>query len=206
MYQGRGSPQGKRWLKTTLYLELPQIGSSWPLVWGLGETLDIRITLRDENQMSVPNRTLEPSLDGDRIRGEPDSEGVCELQHSFHASGNFRIGVRFREDKEYRDTSQEALLRIVDYREEVVQLYNDSLQGFRKRGVNLPSESTPREAEELMRRQLGSGTEAAVGQMVEYFEVADYSLHDILRDSYLSMYMACRQLTERGGPVDEIAV
>ena len=116
------------------------------------------------------------------------------------------IVVRFREDKEYRGTSQEASLRIVVYREEVVQLYNDSLEGFRKRGVNLPSESTPREAEELVRRQLGSDIEAAVEQMVDNFEVADYSLHDILRDSYISMYMACRQLTEMGGPVDEISV
>ena len=72
--------------------------------------------------------------------------------------------------------------------------------------MNLPSESTPREVEELVRRQLGSGTEAAVEQMVGNFEVADYSLHDIHRDSYISMYMACRQLTERGGQSDEIAV
>ena len=57
-----------------------------------------------------------------------------------------------------------------------------------------------------MHHQWGGSAEAAVGEMVDGFEVADYSLHDILRDSYLRMYLACSQLIERGGPADEITV
>ena len=105
-----------------------------PLVWGLGEPLDIRITLRDEHRMPVPNRALEVSLGAERRDAETDSEGVCTIQHSFQVKGTFSIAIRFHEDKEYRETSQEASLRVVEYREEVVQLYNDSLQGLRTRG------------------------------------------------------------------------
>jgi transglutaminase-like putative cysteine protease len=205
-YQAIASLQGSGRPKTILYIELPQIVSPLPLVWGLGESLDIRITLRDENQMPVPNRSLEVSLGGEQRSAETDSEGVCTIQHGFHVKGTFAIAVRFRGDKEYRGTSQETSLRIVEYREEVVELYNDSIQGLRGRGVNLPPECTPRETEELVRRQWTGATEAAVGQMVEGFEVADYSLHHILRDSYLRMYLACNQLMERREPVNEATI
>ena len=189
-------PAGRRRLATALYIELPQIVSSLPAVWGVGEPLAIRITLRDENQIAVADHTVDVSLEGERIGLPTDSEGVSTLEHTFSSKGTFTVTATIQDDSEYKGTSRQVTVRVVDYREEVVRLYNDSLQELRRNGLPLSPESTPREVEHLVRQRWNGGSEAHVGQMVDRFEEADYSLHEVHRDNYVEMYRACSQLRQ----------
>ena len=46
----------------------------------------------------------------------------------------------------------------------------------------------------LVRQRWNSSSAAHVEQMVDCFEEADYSLHEIDRDNYVQMYLACSQM------------
>ena len=187
-------PPGSKRLETALYIELPRIVPPLPAVWGLSEPLEIRITLRDENQLPVPDHTVEISPAHERTDLPTDFEGVCSLEHTFSRKGTFTVTATTRDDTEYKGTSRQVSVRVVDYREEIVQLYNDSLLELRKDGLQLRPETTPREVEHLVRQRWNSSSAAHVEQMVDCFEEADYSLHEIDRDNYVQMYLACSQM------------
>ena len=191
--------EGGRRRSALIYIELPQIATPLPLVWGVDEALDIRITLRDVLQMPVPHRVLEVSFDGDQRNKETDPDGLCSISHTFHSKGVSTIAIKLRKDTEFRESSKELSLRIVDYREEVVRLFNDALQSLRKRGVNLSPDTSPREMERLVSQQWDRSSRDPIEQVVECFEEADYSMHTIIRGHFVRMYLAYRQLTERGG-------
>ena len=190
-------PAGRRRLATAVYIELPQIVPLLPAVWGVGEPLAIRITLRDENQTAVSGHIVEVSLEDESIGLATDSEGVSTLEHTFSSKGAFTVAATIHDSNEYSGTSRQVSVRVVDYREEVVRLYNDSLQELRRNGLPLSPESTPREVEDLVRQKWDGGSEAHVGQMVDRFEEADYSLHEVHRDQYVRMYLSCSQLRQR---------
>ena len=200
------APAGRKRLATALYIELPQIVAPLPAVWGVGEPLEVRITLRDENQMPLPDHTVEVSLGDEHRELSTDSEGVYTLEHTFSRKGTVTVAATIQDDSEYKGTFRRVSVRIVDYREAVVQLYNDSLQELRRYGLQLRPESTPREVEHLVRRRWNSGSEVHVGQMVDCFEEADYSLHEIQRDNYVQMYLACSQLKQRREAADAVTV
>ena len=82
---------------------------------------------------------------------------------------------------------------------DVTSLFNDALQSLRKRGVNLSPDTSPREMERLVSQQWDRSSRDPIEQVVECFEEADYSMHTIIRDHFVRMYLAYRQLTERGG-------
>ena len=167
--------EGGRRRSALIYIELPQIA------------------------MPVPHRVLEVSFDGDQRNKETDPDGLCSISHTFHRKGVSTIAIRLRKDTEFRESSKELSLRIVDYREEVVRLFNDALQSLRKRGVNLSPDTSPREMERLVSQQWDRSSRDPIEQVVECFEEADYSMHTIIRDHFVRMYLAYRQLTERGG-------
>ncbi|MBI2856059.1 MAG: DUF4129 domain-containing protein [Chloroflexi bacterium] len=84
-----------------------------------------------------------------------------------------------------------------------MRLYNDSLQWMRSRGVRLSRDSTPREVAQAVKRQREAGQGVAVDQMVECFEEADYSIHAIMREHFVRMYLAQTQLTREEATKDE---
>ncbi|MBI2856060.1 MAG: hypothetical protein HYX93_04360, partial [Chloroflexi bacterium] len=116
--KGGVAPPSRRGRRgTLLYIELPKIQPTLPLVWGLGEPLDIRITLQDENQAPLAYHTLEVSISGEHLEVETDEHGACVVQHTFEDKGSFTVGARFHGDSDLRAASQDISLRVVEYRE-----------------------------------------------------------------------------------------
>ena len=76
----------------------------------------------------------------------------------------------------------------------MVRRYNDFLIWIREQVPNIPDQATPREVEALA---VASGfplDQRALEEVIARFEEADYSLHEISRARFESMYRACRQL------------
>ena len=165
---------------TTSYeISLPRIEPPFPPVWGQGEPLLIRL--------SGAGGTAQVLIDG-RPEDEVDLASGRELERSFEKGPHL---VRM----EGAEGSRELAIRIVDYREEVVDLYNSWRGEWAKAAPGLTEDLGPREVEMLVRPLLDGGSHASLGEAVSIFERAEYSLHPIGRSEYERMYRACLEVS-----------
>jgi hypothetical protein len=86
------------------------------------------------------------------------------------------------------------MVRIVDYREEIVRLYNEVVHGLRAREVALSPKMTPREVESRLEGAIPGLSHEAVRDLVDVFEEANYSMHPVVRLAYERMYLACEEV------------
>jgi hypothetical protein len=132
-----------------------------------------------------------------------DSDGTYHGQVSFPKKGDYSITVRYDGSPGRLPAEASRAILIVDYREEIVRLYNAFLSEVRGRSSLIPEDATPREVEGIMvSRPLalsaGSGQaldEIALDDFISAFEEADYSLHPIERRHYERAYRAYQVLT-----------
>ncbi|MCX6013047.1 MAG: DUF4129 domain-containing protein [Chloroflexi bacterium] len=173
-------------------IELPQIKSPFPDVWGLGEDLEI-VSLLNQNQARKP---VELSTgDGIPVQLKADDTGLIKLSHTFNKEGNYDISLRLIEDYKL-EASRE--IRITNYRQEIVDIFNKMIEWFRNQGIEIPSNATPREIQHRV-TQKGTGiSEDALDMIVSCFEEADYSLHPISRKQYKTMFLARKKVMEHG--------
>ncbi len=82
-----------------------------------------------------------------------------------------------------------ADIRIVDYREEIVSLFNKMFQSF-KVDHSVMEEMTPRELELAVIESLPETKRLMLDEAVSVFEVANYSIHHIRRHEYERMYLS----------------
>ena len=104
------------------------------------------------------------------------------------------VAVRFDGDLELQEVEVATRPRVVDYRAEVVRLYNDFLRRLRESGAPIRPESTPRETESLLVQEGRVSDEKALDQLIREFEEADYSTHPLRRDAFIRAYRAWSKL------------
>ncbi|MBA7654196.1 hypothetical protein ES703_62072 [subsurface metagenome] len=183
----------------SLAIEFPHIKSPFPDVWGLGEALEIVCHLAGPQGNGLADKQLEVYINSELITQlTTDKNGAGKLDHTFGEKGQYELLVRFREAG-VKDVSARRTLRIVDYREEIVSLFEALVNWFRNLGIELDMKLTPREIEY---RVLNAGKDMPAKDMdkvVSCFEEADYSLHPINRSHYQAMYLAQREIREHGG-------
>jgi len=93
-----------------------------------------------------------------------------------------------------------ADVRIVEYREEVVRMFNEMYRGYRSAHDGAKGEMTARELEVAMRQGMPEDMRNKLGKTITLFEYANYSLHDIRRGEFEEMYMSQAGLvTATGG-------
>ncbi len=80
-------------------------------------------------------------------------------------------------------------IRIVDYREEVVSLFNIMFQNFKVDPIVI-NEMTPRELEQAVIGGLPETKRIMLDEAVSVFEIANYSIHHIRRHEYERMYIS----------------
>ncbi len=87
-----------------------------------------------------------------------------------------------------------AGVRIVDYREEVVRLFNDLYHRACLQFKAATELATPREFLWTVRRQMPDTSDRHLDRVITIFEVANYSLHGIGRDDYVKSYLSIKEL------------
>jgi hypothetical protein len=186
--------------EVSLAIEFPQIKNPFPDVWGLDEALEIVCHLAGPQGYGLATKPLEVYLNSKLItRLTTDKSGTGKLNYTFTEKGQHELMVRSKEEPEVKDVSAQRTLRIVDYREEIVNLFEALLNWFHELGIEISTESTPHEIEY---RVLNAGKgipEKDMAKVVNCFEEADYSLHSINRSHYQAMYLAQREIREHGG-------
>ena len=88
------------------------------------------------------------------------------------------------------DASATRSLRVVDFREEIVRLYNDFLVLAAERTHDIREQSTPREVELTVVSAGLQLDQRSLDELISRFEEADYSEHPIARRQYEAMYRA----------------
>ena len=184
----------------SLTIEFPQIQSPFPDVWGLEDALEIVCHLTGQQGDVLAGKPLEVYISSDLIAQlTTDKSGTGKLDYTFTENGQYEMIVRTKKEPDIGDVSTRRTLRIVDYREEIVNLFEALVNWFRELGIEISAELTPREIESQVLNAGKGIPEKDMDKVVSCFEEADYSLHQINRSHYQNMYLAQREIREYGG-------
>lgn len=174
-----------------LSMRLPDIAQGLPLVW---DTSPLRIIGRMVSTEGVimAGQQLTFLLEGDELySSETNAEGLVEF------SQKFPLGVhelRLVNRAEILQTS--IKINIVEYREEIIRLFNNRFKEARERFERIKDNYTARELYNHLKEQTPEAAYEPLWEVVSLFEEANYSLHVINRDHYTRFYRAMRSYRE----------
>ena len=173
-----------------LVIKFPEIKEPFPLVWGLNEKLTVRIEIKGDDA-PVNGAMLTLSVDdGESIHLKSSPSGDVETCLTFTEKGVHKLRAYFAGNDEWNEAAAEASIRIVDYREEIVDLFNSFLKSALKSFQGLNEAMTAREIQHRLINQIPESKHGYLEDLVSIFEVADYSLHSITRREYERIFLA----------------
>jgi len=181
-------------------ISFPDIEESLPSVWGVGESLTVRIDLKDRNGNNIPSQSCDIDWgDGESVLGISGEDGRIRLEHVFTIKGEYVINATYTDSGTGKELSSWRRIRIVDYREEMVHLFSEMLETLNIRDIKIDPKMTAREAEVLLTERLERVSVETIRKVVAGFEEANYSIHHVSRDSYVTMYLAVSEVLGYGG-------
>ena len=165
-----------------------------PDVWGIGETVAVQVSLTGAEAQPIPGVPLALAMSPDGASWQPETgnDGVCRLEWTAETLGVRHFSAQFAGDALRQGEAAERGLRVVDFREEILRLYDLFLGWARERSADVTEQSTPREVElALVSRGLPLD-QRELDEIISQFEEADFSEHPIDRGHYEAMYRAWR--------------
>jgi len=181
-------------------IHFPQIKDPLPAVWGEGEPITVLIWLKDRNGDVLSSQPGEVSWgDGETIQAVSDKEGWFRLEHAFYIKGEYIISVTYTDGSTGKEVSSWRKIRIVDYREEMVRLFNEMVSTLNIKDIHIDRKMTAREIEKLLAQRLGGVPGRTIRKIVAGFEEANYSLHPVAGKSYQAMYLAISEVLRNAG-------
>jgi transglutaminase-like putative cysteine protease len=177
-----------------LRVEFPQINPPFPDVWGQNEELTVQCNLQSAAGMPLVEKKIEifmGKLIATLITG---TDGSARVILTITRKGQYNLTAQYAMENTGELIADTRIMRIVDYREEVVDLYRRWLDDLRLRGIDPAQEATPREVERQLLAVRPEVPKAALNKSICCFEEADYSLHPVTRLNYEVMYLADDEL------------
>ena len=116
-------------------------------------------------------------------------DGVWSTTHVFPFKGVCIIRAS-KTSEENKGEESRVTLRVVDYREELVSLFNSI---FKKAGLIHPeveNELTAREFQGLLSTLYPTLSQSSLEEITSIFEIADYSIRRVGRPEYEGFYLA----------------
>ena len=175
-------------LEVSLLKENPDL----PEVWGVEEQVRVQCHLLSEDGHGIAGASIEVRFGDGEGQGQEtiDDEGCCVASWLGAAPGTYLVSVEYEGDDQHIGSSSQCEFRLVQFREEVVRLYNTFLQRVRERLPRVSSEATPREFEQIVVSSELQVDQRALGRVMDLFEEAEYSERQIGRTEYEAMYQA----------------
>lgn len=163
-------------------LRFPQICEPLPLTWGADEPLELAVTCSDE-----ADGEARLSVDEGEARSIRLERGKARVTLRL-TKGCHRITVT-PDDRDVPGEASWADVQIVDYREEIVRMFNELCRSLKSCDASVRDEMTPRELERIVIERMPE-TGGAMGAVVAVFELANYSTHAVRRTEYECMYLS----------------
>lgn len=162
-------------------LSFPQIREPFPNIWGADELLELAIYCKDEATVEVMM-----SIDGEGARKVLLEDGRARASLKLK-KGEHKIIVSAVAGAGPSGVSW-VTVHIVDYREEIVRMFNKMCKSFIPAGDRAGNELTPRELERSVGAQMPEKKRRQLDVAVTTFELANYSVHEIRRTDFERMY------------------
>jgi len=169
-----------------LFVSFPAIKPPLPNVWGLDEELGILMFLTTPDGSPIAGASVGLVTDEHAEDLLTDGDGEAHSSTKFSEKGTYTVTV------DYKPGGMKASqkIRVVDYREEVVKLFNSKFKEARERFKAVRENYTARELMEYLEGETPAATHSALEEMVFLFEEANYSLHPVQRGLYDRFYIA----------------
>ena len=179
-----------------LSIEFPGIESLLPDVWGINDEFETICRLVDGEGVPLADKTIQISLGEQNRKITSDSDGAGRALFTIKDKGSYRVTAGYESESGVENATASRVVRMVDYREEIVDLYNELSVWVIKSGIPLSQDATPREFEGVLLRERRGIPAVAVNKVVRNFEEADYSLHLIKRGNYKETFFARKEMKE----------
>jgi transglutaminase-like putative cysteine protease len=180
-------------MKAQLRIRFPQISDPFPIVWGVKETLTIELDLEGYDKPVSPE-DFSLRIDDEREVSFNASGSTFLSSCVFDVKGVHKLKAKFVGSEDLEEVISEAEVKIVDYREEIVDLFNFFFKSAKTRFQGVEDEMTPRELQYTLASQMEASKQQPLETAVSIFEVADYSLHPVARREYERIYTALKRL------------
>ena len=168
-----------------------------PDVWGVGEDVSITVAAVDGEGQALVGTEIVVTVAGEEpmalVSGD---DGACTLHWTASELGQHTVSVTFSGDEDQLSASEIRNFRVVDFRAEIVRLYNSFLDWARSSTGNPLDRATPREVELMLVSGSLPVSQKSLDEIISRFEEADYSEHPIARRHYEAMYRAWRTVVE----------
>lgn len=177
-----------------LKIFLPDVETRFPNVWGVNDKLRLRILL-DENVLEkTQEREADVFIDERNVASLRLSEqGGAELSYVFTEKGEHSVRAILPRTSGHRPWIAEVKIRIVDYREEIITLYNEFLESLASHDIHARNEMTAREIESLILKT-GDFSPEALSRVTTCFEKTEYSSNRTTRNDYETMYLSVKDV------------
>lgn len=177
---------------TRLTISLPQIQTPFPNVWGVNEELEVSVELITVEGYPIMNAQIDMEVDGEPRVVSTGEEGLSSTTTVSRSTRSLKISASYRVEDLYTELD----VKIVEYRDEIIGLFNTKFRDARKRFDKIKDNYTARELLGYLKTQTPAETYGALGEMTFIFEEANYSLHPIARDCYERFYLAKNEFEE----------
>jgi hypothetical protein len=179
--------------KVGLHTRFPQISNPFPLVWGVGESLIIELDLNGYDK-SPSSTDLSLRINEETETPLKASGSTFQTDHVFDAKGTYRLRAKFSGDDQWEEAVAEAEIRIVDYREEIVDVFNSFFKSAKTKFQSVNDDMAPREFQAALVNHIQASKHEPLETAISIFEVADYSLHEVTRKDYERIYLALKDV------------
>jgi hypothetical protein len=180
--------------KAPVRIQFPQIRERFPDVWGVGQSIEISFRITDK----ALGRTKEPEGLSVRVGGEDAelsfSKGQASGEWTFKQKGPVHVTVEYRNGQDQLPMRTTRTLRVVDYREEIAEVFHKFRDEASRAITPVASDATPREVLDILTDANPRLPVETVRRIVDAFEVAKFSNHPVTREDYERMIEALLDL------------
>ena len=168
-----------------------------PYVWGVGEEIIATLTGVDAEGQALVGAEIAVTVAGEEpVTLVIGDDGACTLHWTASELGEHTVSAAFAGDEDHLPASEIRNFRVVDFRAEIVRLFNSFLDWARASTGSAIDKATPREVELMLVSSSLPVSQKSLDELISRFEEADYSEHPIARRHYEAMYRAWREVVE----------
>lgn len=178
--------------KAPVSILFPMIKQGFPDTWGAREKAVIVFRTEDralQGQREIPGLTC---TIGDQAVPLVWYKGEARIERSFPVASEVAIAVELKVKGEKQQRRTVRTLRIVEYRQEIAEMFADFREDASRTITPLRPDSTPWEVYDAILDANPKVSQVALREIVSSFEEAKFSNHAVGRQTYEKMVLALR--------------
>jgi hypothetical protein len=177
----------------------PQVPEAYPDVWGVNAAFDIELRVEDKGLLSLATIPgLSVRVADEQIK-PAFTKGVARIKRTFRHRGPHEVVAELKVKGERLPRRSARVARIVDYREEMAEVFHKFREEASETITVVPDDATPWEVFDLLTSARPDLPEETIRRIVHGFEEAKYSNHPVTRESYTRMIDALLELDKAEG-------